>query len=213
MLIVQLQVERREGELASIKNTGIRKLGVIHFFDYFRWNFLRWITVVGRKRVEHFLVPDPVLQHLRRRLHEITRHMRSGKTAVLRASDNRVQSVTEFVEQSLDLLVRHQRRLVSCRRRKVAKQGDSWSLVFSIRQQFAADDFELCEVIEFSFARKHIEIKHPERFARGGIGHHVKLEIFGPFVRCGDLLEFQTNNALLNIEHAVEHFLYREKYD
>ena len=123
-----------------------------------------------------------------------------------------MQSVTEFVEQSLDLLVRHQRGLVSRRRRKVAKQGDSWPLVFSIRQQFAADDFELCEVIEFSFARKHIEIKHPERFARGGIGHHVKLEIFDPFVRCGDLLEFQTKDALINIEHAVEHFLEREKY-
>src|SRR6266536_5973284 len=74
MLIVQLQVERCEGELASIQNTGIRKLGVIHFFDYFRGNFLRWIAVIGRKRIEHFLVPYPVLQHLRWRFYEITRH-------------------------------------------------------------------------------------------------------------------------------------------
>ena len=73
------------------------------------------------------------------------------------------------------------------------------------------DDFELREVIEFSFARKHIEIKHPERLARGGIGHHVKLEIVDPFVRRGDLLELQAEDALINGEHAIEHFLEREK--
>src|SRR5438067_13603603 len=103
--------------------------------------------------------------------------MRSGETAVLRASDNRMKRVTEFVEQSFDFLVRQQRRLVRCRRRKIAKQRDSWPLVFSIRQQFAADNLKLGKVIEFSFARKHIEIKHSERFARGRIGHHIKLEI------------------------------------
>src|SRR5437762_4680488 len=211
MLIVQFEVERCEGELASIKNTGIRQLRVIHFFDDFRWNFLRWIAVIGRKRIEHFLVPDPILQHLRWRFYEIPRHMRSGETAVLRASDNRMKRVTEFVEQSFDFLVCHQRRLVRCRRRKIAKQGDSWPLVFSVRQQFASDDFELGEVIEFSFARKHIEIKHPERLAGGGIGHHVELEIVDPFVRRSDLLKRQTKDALIYIEHAVEH-LWNGKY-
>jgi len=46
------------------------------------------------------------------------------------------------------------------------------------RQQFAVMEFELCEVIEFPSRGKHIEIKHPERVSRGGIAHHVKLEIF-----------------------------------
>src|SRR5262249_30469806 len=121
-----------------------------------------------------------------------------------------MQSVTEFVKQSFNFLVGHQRRLVRCRRRKVAKQGDWWSLVFSIRQRLAADDFELSKVIEFSFARKHIEIKQPERFTRRGIGYHVKLEIVDPFVRRGDPFKLQTENALINVEHAVEHFLKRE---
>src|SRR4026209_3003249 len=122
-----------------------------------------------------------------------------------------MQSVTKFVEQSFNLLVGHQRRLVRGRRRKVTNQSDSWSLVFSIRQLFAADDFELGEVIEFSFARKHIEIKHSKRFARGRIGHHIKLEIVDPFVRHGDLLELQTEDPLINIEHAIEYPLEREK--
>src|SRR5438046_8723358 len=109
--------------------------------------------------------------------------MCSGETAVLRTSDNRMQRVTEFVEQSLDLLVCHQRWLVRCRRRKVAKQADRWSLVFSVRQQFAADDFELGEVIEFSFAWQHIEMKHRARLAGGGIGPQAELATVAPLVR------------------------------
>ena len=73
------------------------------FLNYFRRNFLRRIAIIGRKSVEHFLVPDPVLQHLRRRLHEIPRHMRAGKTPVFRARDDRMQRVAEFVEQRFDL--------------------------------------------------------------------------------------------------------------
>src|SRR5439155_11384414 len=96
------------------------------------------------------------------------------------------------------------------RGRKIAKQSDSWSLIFSVRQQFAADDVELRKVIEFPFARKHIEIEHPERLARSGISDEIKLEIVNPFVRRGDLFEFQAENALVNVEHTVEHLLERE---
>ena len=65
-------------------------------------------------------------------------------------------------------------------------------------------------MIEFSFAWKHIEVKHPERLAGGGIGHHIKLEIVDPFVRRCDLLKLQTENVLINVEHSVEHVLERE---
>ena len=108
MRVVQREVERREGELAPIKNAGGRQFRVLHFLDYFRRNLLRWIAVIGRESVEHFLVPDPVLQHLRWRLDKIARHMRAGETAVLRASHDRVQRVAEFVEQRFDILVGQQ---------------------------------------------------------------------------------------------------------
>src|SRR5438093_6660358 len=65
VLIVQSEIERRERELAPVKNTSIGQLGVVHFFNYLCWNLFRWIAVIGCKRVEHFFVPDPVLQHLR----------------------------------------------------------------------------------------------------------------------------------------------------
>ena len=65
-------------------------------------------------------------------------------------------------------------------------------------------------MIEFSFARKHVEVKHAERLAGGGIGHEIKLEIVDPFVRHGDLFKLQAEDALINGEHSIEHLLERE---
>ena len=80
-------------------------------------------------------------------------------------------------------------------------------MIFSVGQQFAAENLELSEVVEFSFARKHIEIKHAEWLTSGGIGHEIKLEVADPFVRRGDLFKLQTENALVDVEHAIEHLL------
>ncbi len=93
-----------------------------------------------------------------------------------------MQGVTKFVEQRFHVAVCQQRRLVCRRGRKIAKQCDSRPLVFTVRQQFPADDVELGEVVELAFPRKHIEIKHSKRLARGGIGHDIKLEIIDPLV-------------------------------
>ncbi len=38
VLIVQREIERRECELASIENTGVGELGIIHFFNDLRRN-------------------------------------------------------------------------------------------------------------------------------------------------------------------------------
>ena len=66
-------------------------------------------------------------------------------------------------------------------------------------------------MIELSFARKVIEIKQAERLAGGGIGHHIELEVIDPLGGRADPFELQTENALINVEHTVEHFLKREK--
>src|SRR6266498_5855485 len=78
--------------------------------------------------------------------------MRPGETSVLGASDNGMQAVAEFVEQRFYILVCEQRRFVRSWRREIAKQRDGGPLVFAIGQEFAADNVELREVIEFSFA-------------------------------------------------------------
>ena len=90
MLVVQREIKRCEGKLASIENASGGQFRVVHFFDEFGRNFLRRIAVIGCKRVEHLLVPDPVLQHLRRRLDEITGDMCSGEPSILGARGDRM---------------------------------------------------------------------------------------------------------------------------
>ena len=64
VLIVQCEIEGGERELAPIINASASQLGIVHFLNDFRGNFLGRIAVVGCKGVEHLLVPNPVLQHL-----------------------------------------------------------------------------------------------------------------------------------------------------
>ena len=85
---MQREVERRERELAPIKTPALASFASFIFLIIFGRNLLRWIAVIGGKSVEHFLVPDPVLEHLRWRLYKIPRHMRAGETTIFRASDN-----------------------------------------------------------------------------------------------------------------------------
>src|SRR6266478_7450651 len=123
MGVVHRKVKRRERELTSIKNAGGRFLGVIHLLDDVARNFLRWIAIIGGESVEHFLAPDPVLEHLRWRFYEIAGDMRSGETSGLGAGCNLMQRVTEFVEKRFHVGVRHKRRLVRARRRKLHKSA------------------------------------------------------------------------------------------
>src|SRR5947207_15094680 len=120
--------------------------------------------------------------------------MGSSEAAVLCAGNNRMQSMTKLVEQGFYVLMCQQGGLVGGRRRKIEKQSDCRWLVFSIRQHFSADDVELCEVIEFSFAWKHIELEHAKALARGGSGNDIKLTVIDPFVGRDDHIELQTEN-------------------
>ena len=67
--------------------------------------FFRRIAIIGRERIEHFLVPDPVLQHLRGRFDEIRRDVRAGETRILGVRHDGVEGVAEFVEERFDVLV------------------------------------------------------------------------------------------------------------
>src|SRR5581483_6474774 len=134
VLVVQCKVERRERELAAVKHSRVRKFRVVHLFDCLGWNLFGRIPVIGCERIENLLVPHPVLKHLRWGLYEISRDMRASETAILRTSDNGMQSMAEFVKQSLYFLVRQQGWFIRCWRRKIAKQCHSWSLVLPIRQ-------------------------------------------------------------------------------
>src|SRR5204863_6729653 len=99
MRSVEREIEGSKSKLAPIVNTLGGQLGLLHFGNGFRRNLFRWVGVIGCKSIEHFLVPDPVLQHLRRGFDEIAGHVRAGEADVFRASDNGVEGVTELMEE------------------------------------------------------------------------------------------------------------------
>src|SRR6266699_2303792 len=98
MLVVQREIKRCERKLAPIENASGGQFSVIHFFDEFGRNFLRRIAVISCKGVEYLLVPDPVLEHLRRRLDEIAGDMCSGEPSILGARRDGMQCVAKLVE-------------------------------------------------------------------------------------------------------------------
>src|SRR6476659_7218882 len=122
-----------------------------------------------------------------------------------------MQDVTKVVEQGFDFGVAEERRFVRGRRRKVAKQGHRRSLIFSIRQKLAADNFEFGEVIILSVARKHVEIEQAQWFPTGGVADRPELKIVNPFIWDRDFLELQAKNSLVDGKHSIEHLLEREK--
>src|SRR3954452_12800760 len=93
MWIMQSQVEGSERELPPIKYAGICQLRVIELLDDVCGNFFRRIAVIGSESIQHLLVPNPVLQHLRWRFHKITGDIGTGEATIFSASDNRVQSM------------------------------------------------------------------------------------------------------------------------
>ncbi len=107
---MQGQIERSESELPAIKNAGGGQLRVVHLLDRLRGNLLRRIAIIGREGIEDLLVPNPVLQHLRRRLDKIAGDMRACEASIFRARHDGMESVTEFVEERFDVGVRHEER-------------------------------------------------------------------------------------------------------
>src|SRR6516225_3614728 len=99
MRVVHREIERRERKLSAIKDSGGRLLCVVHLLNDVGRNLFRGIAIISREGVEHFLVPNPVLEHLRGRFDEIAWNMRAGETSILGAGSDFVQAMSELVEQ------------------------------------------------------------------------------------------------------------------
>ena len=179
--------------------------------DGFR-DFFRRVAIVGGEGVEHGLVPNPVLEHLRRRLDEVTRHACAGETCEPRLRENAVQRVAELVKQCLDVVVREQRRLVLAGRGEVADQRDGGPLVGAVRQAFAGDQREHREVVVLAVTREHVEVQRAERVAGGVVVNEVQRHLVVPFVRRSGRHDLQAEDAFVHAEHPVQRLFVREKH-
>ena len=87
--------------------------------------------------------PDPVLEHLRRRLDEVASPCACRRSAGARRGRQRlVEDVAELVEERLDLGVAQQRGLRRGRLREVGDDRADRRLVAAVRQRAAADERE-----------------------------------------------------------------------
>src|SRR5262249_19127193 len=93
MRVMHCEVEGSEPKLPAIKNSGGRQLGVVHLLNDLGRDLFRRIAIIGGESIENFLVPHPILQHLRRRFDEITGDMCAGETAILRTRGDLVQAM------------------------------------------------------------------------------------------------------------------------
>ena len=209
-LRVQRQVRQGKGQLPPVERAFRGEAGGLKLVENILRNLLVRITIIRREAVQHPLVPRPVLQHLRRGLHEVARHARAREARVFRPGQNRVHAMPELVENRHHLVMRQQRRLVRLRRREVADQRAHRALVQAVRTQLALGDAKLREVIVFALTRKHVQIEQPQRLARRRVGDRVHLQIVNPLVRRLDPLKFQPEDALVNREHAIHHRLVGE---
>src|SRR5205085_5027668 len=127
----------------SIKDAGGRQLGVVHLLNGFSRNLFRWIAVIRGKRIQDILVPHPVLQHLRRGLNEVAGNVGAGESGVMRAGGQRVQHMSELMEQGFHITVSHERRLVARCRREVTQKSYGRALILAVRQNLSSNYFKL----------------------------------------------------------------------
>ena len=153
---MQAKVDQPVRELAAIVPRDGRLLGLLQFIENGLRDLNGWIAVVRCERIEHGLVPDPVFEHLRRRLDKVTRHARASEAAEFRAGQNTVQRVAKLMEQRLDVVVREQRGLVFARSREIADERHGGPLIVAAWQSLAGDERKHREVIELTLAREHV---------------------------------------------------------
>ena len=126
------KIHQPEGKLPAI----MRAVGrvVRGFLELARISggiFFARIAIIRRETVEHLLVPHPVLEHLRRRFHEIARHARAGETRAPRASGSRASRGRTRGRASPRSVI-EQRRFVAGRRREVADERKDRALIISV---------------------------------------------------------------------------------
>src|SRR5438128_2315989 len=118
-----------------------------------------------REEIERFLLPRPLLEHLRRRLDEVTRDARAREGRELRLAEQVMDDVTELVEEGDRVLVAHERGRGAARLRKVALDGADRYQPRTVRHLHGVADAEHGGVLVLAVARVEIEVEAAEHLA------------------------------------------------
>ena len=97
-----IEIAKKELTHASVCRTELRRTN--NLFDKFIRNRFAG-DVVTSKRVEIFFFGKVVFVELRRHLNEVAIDIRARQRRIFRVGEQRMQAVTELVEESVDLAI------------------------------------------------------------------------------------------------------------
>src|ERR1051326_5149411 len=119
---VKGHIQLREVKLAGAKDGGVEVSCGDHSLEKVPGQRRAGFHMAG-KAGQDFRIPDPVLEHLRRRFNEVALGAGAGTTKVPSAGEGLVEDVAELVEKGLDLRMSEERRLRGRRFGEVRDDG------------------------------------------------------------------------------------------
>ena len=85
-----------------------------------------------RESLDHLLVPDPVLKHLRGQLDKVSLNLSASKLREVGFGQQVVHDVAEFVEERPHISVAHRPYFAFSRLREVDDHSSNWSLKLAV---------------------------------------------------------------------------------
>jgi len=122
LVSVDLQIELGEEELPQVEQTNIHVSTLDDLLNQLRAQWLLGL-VVAAHFLEHLRFPTPILQHLRRRLDEVTRDTCAVEPRVLGFAEEAMEDMSHLMEESNNVIVAHEGGLLWSGFGKVGNHG------------------------------------------------------------------------------------------
>jgi hypothetical protein len=176
----------------------------VHALHEFGGDDLAGLRIL-RERGQHLGAPHPLLEHLRRRLHEIVLGAdAAGPDPAVVAGEHVVQQVAELVEERVDVVVLAQPGIARLAAGEVADQR-------RLRDLAALDagaDVELRGMVVLVVARVHVEVEAAGELA--AIVEFVALDRRIPHRRILHAAELDAEQLGGDVEHALLDLVVRQ---
>ena len=150
-------------------------------------------------------IPRPLLEHLRRRLHEILLGADAAHAdPSVPARDERVDQMAELVKEGNDIVVRHQARIAGLAAWQIAYQRGFRNLTICD----AGADRKCGGMVVFVRPRMHVEVEPPDRLAV--LDDLVRFDRFVPHGRILHRPVGEAEQPAGDVEHPLFHTIERE---
>ncbi len=200
---MQLKVEQRKLQLTHHHHAGLEVACGQHALQHFSGQWLAGLPVTGNQR-QPFLLPAPVFHKLAGQLDRIPGHaIDTGYAQLFNPGQHVVQAMAKFVEQGSHFIVGQQRRLVAHCWGKVAHQigHRQHQLTLAIAELITGAIHPGTAALVAARIEVEVETTH-------GLAVFLHLEqthLWVPALKVLLFADLDTEQALHNLEHAIQH--------